>query len=155
MYVIVAYHPHRPPAVYGPVQDRHPPTTPEPPHGIVVRVPLHPATTRLGTPPANPAAPHRGWPRTVHTSRRLASAITGASPPPGNASPVVLLLASPTSGLLTAIGPFTTTTAATNWLEQAGRPGGDITAAALPLHASTNNPPWIRQRNKRDPEPNR
>jgi hypothetical protein len=140
MYVIVAYHPHRPPAVYGPVEDRHPPTTPEPPHSIVVRVPLHPATTRLGTPPADPTAPPGGWPRTVHTSRRLADAITTASPPPSNAMPVIILLASPTSGLLTAIGPFTTTTTATNWLEQAGRPGGDITAAAFLLHTPPARP---------------
>jgi hypothetical protein len=91
----------------------------------------------------------------VHTSRRLADAITTASPPPETATPVVLLLASPTSGLLTAIGPFTTTTHATSWLEQGGRPGGDITATAFPLHTPTNNPPWTGSVNRRAPEPSR
>lgn len=155
MYVIVAYHPHRPPAVYGPIEDRHPPTAPEPPPSVVVRVPLHPATTRLGNLPANPAGSPGGWPHTVHAGRRLAGAIIGASPPPEDAIPVVILLASPASGLLTAIGPFTTTTHATNWLEQAGQPGSDIAAIAFALHTLAKNPPWTSQRNARAPEPSR
>lgn len=143
MYVIVTYYPYRPPAVYGPVEDRHPPATLQPAHGIV-RVPLHPATTRLGTTPANPALPG-GWPRTVHAGRRLAGAITGASPPPEHATPVVLLLASPTSGLLAAVGPFTTTAQATTWLDESGGPGGDITATVLPLH-TPRAPPTLDHR---------
>lgn len=139
MYVIVAYHPGRPPAVYGPVEDRHPPTAHEP-HSILVRVPLHPATTRLGTTPAAPATEPGGRLHMVRTGKRLASAIAAASPPPGNLTPVVLLLASPTSGLLTAIGPFTTATRATTWLHTGGHPGSDITATAFPLHTPQTRP---------------
>jgi hypothetical protein len=149
MYVIVASYPYRPPAVYGPVEDRHPPAAPEPAPSIL-RVPLHPATTRLGTTPANPALPG-GWPRTVHAGRRLAAAITGTGPPPEHTTPVVLLLASPTRGLLTAIGPFTTTAQATTWLDNTGDPGGDITATVLPLHTPVIRPPWTTtQRRRRD-----
>jgi hypothetical protein len=148
MYVIVASYPYRPPAVYGPVEDRHPPATPEPAPSIL-RIPLHPATTRLGTTPANPALPG-GWPRTVHAGRRLAAAITGTGPPPEHTTPVALLLASPTRGLLTAIGPFTTTAQATTWLDNTGGPGGDITATVLPLHTPVIRPPWTTTQRRRD-----
>jgi hypothetical protein len=49
-------------------------------------------------------------------------------------------LASPTSGLLTAIGPFTTATRATTWLHTGGHPGSDITATAFPLHTPQTRP---------------
>ena len=122
MHITVAYRHHRQPTVYGPAPDRHPPIAPAPGE-IAVTVPLHPAeTTRLDR-----------WPRTIHTSRRVAAAIARTIPASGATGPTVLLLANPTTGMLTAIGPFDTAEHTHAWLRRNGHAGSGIACIPLPL----------------------
>lgn len=93
------------------------------PGEIAVTVPLHPAeTTRLDR-----------WPGTIHTSRLIAAAIARAIPANSATGPTVLLLANPTTGMLTAIGPFDTAEATHAWLRHNGPAGSGITSTPLPL----------------------
>lgn len=118
MHITVAYRHHRQPTVYGPAPDRHPPIAPAPGE-IAVTVPLHAAeTTRLDR-----------WPRSIHASRRVAAAI----PASGATGPTVLLLANPTTGMLTAIGPFDTAEHTHAWLRRNGHAGSGISCTPLPL----------------------
>lgn len=122
MHVTIAYGHKRQPVAYGPVPDRHPPVAPGPAQAAIA-VPLHPAeATDLGT-----------WPRPVHASLRIATAIARAVPAAGATGPTVLMLTSPTTGMLTAVGPFDTADHALAWLRRNGRPGGGITSTPLPL----------------------
>lgn len=129
MYVTITHGPHHPTTVYGPIDDRRPPTTAGAAQSAIT-TPLHHAATVPNLESVLPLV--------SRISRRTAAAIAHATPALDQTGPVALLLVNPDTRLVIAIGPFATAALSHTWRRQrTDLPADGI--ACIPLLLTTPN----------------